>query len=320
MANSSELASWIFQKSVSVPLHIENLLWIKEVFPGVTDVAVHASLSSRNFYGWGSAMDADVALAKAVAELVERIVQAERSFSTSNGMATHLTRQQAIDSATSELIERDLFLCHFLTSTPFARISELDGEIQACVEFFEARGVRSRFFRLGSKGAVCAMDGLDRIDPFGFVLSTAYKESFKESLLATAISAGRRCHRILSGGKVDSLTLEEFLAIEKPTFRDHGRLALNSKHAICLEFLFSGPDSDESIANEKSDFLIEELRPSQFDFADVPLTVVRVQSAALQDLFLGKAKPEVVNLSRLSQFTNKVFEWKQVNLLPHPID
>jgi hypothetical protein len=84
--------------------------------------------SSKDAYGVGFADQATSAMQSAIGEAVERFCFGQTKLTapemqTSNGWAAHVTETLAMESAVSELVERDAVLVHWLSKTPFEKIS-----------------------------------------------------------------------------------------------------------------------------------------------------------------------------------------------------
>jgi len=89
---------------------------------GIIDIEVELLIANEKYWGRGTSFDKNMALIKACSEAIERFFLHKNKFATSNGMATHINENLAREAATLELIERDLFLCRYLTQTPFCEI------------------------------------------------------------------------------------------------------------------------------------------------------------------------------------------------------
>lgn len=319
MATEIELIGWALKNAAPLDLKIEHTTWISEFFPDLTDVAVHIHISDHKWDGWGWGRSEEIALAKAIAEAMERSVLQQYVFPTSNGLAAHLTPEKAANAARSELIERDLFLSHFLTKTPlqsFKNESDL-GSVSKFRNWLSERGADLKFYNLSDLGTLCLIDG--RRAGFGFSIGIAIKGSLSESVIASTIEAGRRVHRILTGrDKLNPMQIEEFLSLGRPSFTDHGRLSLNPAYANQIAFLF---ETDiEWTPSLLCEVDVEPLFLSNSELTPCPLHFARATSPAAQNLFLGAPKIELVNLKRLSEFTGRPMSWADINPLPHPLD
>lgn len=319
MANSSGLNRWILQNVGPLGIQIERSKWISNLFPGVSDIAVSLQIGERSFHGWGIDASADIALNKAIAELFERFVMSENGFSNSNGMAAHITEKAAMDSAVKELVERDLFFCHFLTKTPFKKIEDFGIVPEPFSKWLNQNGIKVSFFCLGESGAICLIDGRKALNSFGFVMSLSLRDRLEESKLSSLLVAARSAHRIYSlPEEIGSISLEEFSRLERYDFHSHGRLARDVEYANQIAFLFeeeaSSPGFELQIRpNARLIFPISQ------KFNNCPLFVARATCLEAQDVFLGYPSVERVNLERLRNFSRKEISFEDVNKLPHPL-
>lgn len=320
MALPSSLRSWILRAATSRAIRVEQGLWIAEFFPQLTDISVSTHINGKEVFGSAYGETEDLALTKAVAELLERAVVVEQNLATSSGLAAHTTAEAAAVNAAQELQERDLFLCHFLTRTPFTPTFQYPAAIEPFSKWLQHQKAEICFFELGKTGSVCLIDGRKCTTPFGFILSAAQKESPLQATLSTAISAGRRAHRILTSNRATpSLSLSEFLEIERPSFQHHGQLALNIDYANSIAELFTGAPSHRPELPHAT-FEVTSLKPQEPRLAECPLTVVCATSPDLQLLFTGALTSTKVNLARLSAFAGRALNFEHLNPLPHPFD
>lgn len=95
-------------------------------------INIEAVVFGKRLLVCGEANDANLAMTKAVAELLERaaLVQWNRShpenIKSSNGWAAHQSIEDAKQAAMLELIERDAVLAQWYSSTPFLEIDPQD--------------------------------------------------------------------------------------------------------------------------------------------------------------------------------------------------
>jgi hypothetical protein len=320
LANPNGIEDWLIRNADLFNIQIERAHWAHSLIPGLHDINLKIEYEGREFSGSGSSVDERVALHRAFSEAIERIVFQEHSFPTTNGMAAHINADLAAKAASQELFERDLFLCHFLTKTPFPR-SEISLQPFPGLEAWANR-TRIKFscFKLGSLGSICLADGRNANDPFGFVISSAYKNKFLESNESAIISTARWAHRIYTKSFVhDSISLPEFEKIKNPSLLDHGRLARDIDYANRISHLF-----ETDIATIGADFFppmeFNFFRPFNTGFFDCPIHVARATSENAQNLFVGKLSLENINLARLESFAGRNIEWNDLNQLPHPIN
>jgi hypothetical protein len=93
-------------------------------------INIEANLNGRDLLVCGEANTRDLAMTKAIAELLERSAlfahQDKVAFVSSNGWAAHSTMEDAKSAAIMELVERDAILAQWYTRTPFLEIDFLN--------------------------------------------------------------------------------------------------------------------------------------------------------------------------------------------------
>lgn len=125
MVHSSRLAVYAFLKRDQLNLQVSQHVWPHILGFDVFDYEVSIEIDGIRFTGRGVAENESLALDKAIGEafersLAERMPQDRRG----GGFAVHQERERAVRAAKLELIERDAFFCHYLTSTPFRCFDE----------------------------------------------------------------------------------------------------------------------------------------------------------------------------------------------------
>jgi len=181
-------------------------------------INIEAVLFGRRFLVCGEADSADLAMTKAVAELLERaaLITWNRlrpeNIKSSNGWAAHQTVEAAKQAAIFELLERDAVLGQWYTSTPFLEI-ELDHLPTSIRNWRNEELAKSEFpimrILLSTKGigpsVTCV---LMNKDGFG-VSSHATRESLELAIESAIAEACRAAHLFLRRAFWDdSLTLQ----------------------------------------------------------------------------------------------------------------
>lgn len=326
MADQSRAITWALAHASTLRLTIERFGWIEDLMPGWTDVHCTIEAHGQTLHGWGAGATDDLALCKALAEALERAVLLSTNAQNSSGFAAHLTPQGARQNALRELVERDLFLCHFYTRTP---LSAFVSQIENCMwleksqAWAKQNGLNIQFYHLGNAGAVCAVSGTSIQRPFGFVIGASVKDDTEQSALSALIEAARRSVRyLLRQSSSDALSLSGFLALKHPTFNDHGRLALDLDYASKVASLFAHePPSNLS----HKDLQIPEVKVNDLNWPDqsmqdCPFYFAQAVSSDSQSLFIGEPSVDKINLKRLSRFLGRTLSIRDINPLPHPFD
>ncbi len=127
-------------KKVTIPL--ETLGWLHTIHFSLPD-------KSLNYYGLGSDTNEKLAYVKAVVEFYERKafydVGIKCSFTSTNGIAGHRFYNLAHKAAIAELYERDAFLCHWYSQTPFLKIENTNSNVQNVVTELSSMKIKTLF-------------------------------------------------------------------------------------------------------------------------------------------------------------------------------
>ena len=320
MESSRSALAWVLSKSSEIDLSIQRLGWISEVMPGFTDIRCRISLKGRHYYGWGADLNEDTALLKSLSECFERYVTDEHGLTNSSGVAAHLDQNGACTNAINELIERDSFLCHFITRTPFKRlkVNELrDVDHRHIDEWSKLLGLRLRLFQLGPSGVLCVIDGFDQPKPFGFHIGASVKMNLDSAACSAIIEAARSAIYGLS--YPDAKTLAEFESTDPCDFKHHGQLALDLSYASEIAYLFADDLVDESDAGLKylnpADISTKNL---QISLGDCPFAFAVASAPTFQALWVGMPTQKLISIARLRAFSSSELDVRDLNLLPHP--
>ncbi len=165
---------------------------------------IRAKLGTHEIFVCGESNDDEVSWQKAFSELYERsaLVAFGSTFgaTTSNGWAAHPNREHARLNTILELVERDAFLAHWYSKTPFVEIpkNEFPLDIQAWVVTELSRSefpnLRILLSTIGLGPSVTCL--LTNKDGFG-VCAHSTKESFTESISSAIAEACRAAHSSL---------------------------------------------------------------------------------------------------------------------------
>jgi len=317
-------ARWIVNNATKLKMKVEHLDWIGPFFPEIEDVHVIININDKIYKGRGHSNTQDNALKKAISEAVERIVGLEFAEST-NGIASHFRLDLAKENARNELIERDLFLCHFMTNTPFIFSRDLTNLIPEGVRSYisdEGDSISIYSMRHNSigKGLVCLISGKDI---WGGIVGLSFGTECDQQLVVKATLEAFRLywHRRSRKSLHSGLPIHKFLEQTSWTFVDHGNLCLNLEYFKSIQHLFSAEKKIETAAlvyYDLTEFSFEILSDKYSDLYDCPLYVVRCTSPYAQKLLAGPFNSENFSIEGLRRFTNN--NEYHVNKLPHPVN
>jgi hypothetical protein len=325
MANETIALAWLLEHSQEYQLKIQTMSWIEKAFPGWTDVCCTLNINGNEITSWGASETADIALLKAFSEATEREVLQQDGSPTSNGFAAHLSPDKARQNAMFELIERDLFFCHFLSNSEFIPIAD-DKKIgwkwlPKIESLICTLDLRIRYYILGNFGILCAIDGLESKNKIGFIIGSSYKEDLEVAAISATIESLRQAYFIRRDNNGKGISLNQFCQINKPDFKDHGELALNIDYANQIAPLFSKKEASGFV------YPYNELSPYEVNIFDLswtkdgcPFYFAKAISQNAQNIFLGSPQDSAINLKRLEEFAKKQIKLSDVNKLPHPFN
>jgi hypothetical protein len=199
---------------------------------------------------------------------------------------------------------------------------------------------------LGANGCLCVIDGRDQQNPFGFLIGAAVRASLQDSIVPAFVEATRRAYSLIEIGDEKPIDLGAFMSLERPTFGDHGRLALDLEYADSVAALFANaplglpppeahlpvtPSSGASASGlcdagtSAEEICVEDICIDDLDFpfepfASGPFRFARAHSPRAQDLWVGAPRAERINFERLGRFLGATQPpaLHELNLLPHP--
>lgn len=324
MVDPTQAIAWCLAELGDNELEIAIDNSLSQILTGFFEVSSSIKWNSCNLAsrGWGRSQDE--ALLKCLSELIERIYFHESLAPTSSGFASHLDYDQASFIAQNELIERDLFLCHFYTNQSFRPISasRIPAECFEIQSWCKDLRIPIEFYELGPTGCVANIDGRLFKRPFGFATGTSIKTDFSSACFHAAVEALRNAQPGIHAGDQPSLSLSEFQNIRNPSFSDHGKLSLNTQYANLISFLFDGSALGQSNNADliPHDFEMIKLHEKIPIFKECPFFVVQALEPNLQGLFEGPTTDQNLNLERLSKFSGRRLRPSDVQNLPHPFN
>ncbi len=333
MASQEELIQWAMDHADTLDLKVCHYNWTATCLPSFTDISVAITLRENKFTGRATTQSEDLSFAKAFAEAIERSVAIGNHLNTTNAVAAHLDNSTCQENACNELIERDWFLAHFLTQSPFS-ISNLKillpREIQKTIERLEKEGIHFTFATSGTNTSPCTFPvacfafGENFERPFGCFLGLGCSTDHTKAAETATLECFRDLFAFLHRSLHEPINLKEFLQINSYSPDDHRRLGMNLDYAQNLrKLLFQGTQTNPNLAQthlSESLSIATQKLPIPFSEIDtVPLVVHRAYSAQAQDLFFGPVSNSKINFSRLSSFSGREMTLKDLSILPHPL-
>ncbi len=328
----NQFIEWINKNSTSLGLVFTKFSWTEELSTELYDIECNLKIDGREIISRGTDSDFTTATMKATAEALERaFLQQIDEAETSNGIAVHYNREQAELSAICELLERDSFFCHFLSSTPFIEIPH--HELPNCkvsksiIDFLHSKGAEIRFGYLSTdsrlSGVVCAIFGLDLPNPFGMTLGTSVKKSFDDAVRSALIESSRSAASYFTQ-LGQPLTLNEFYKRQRPFGPfDHALLGTITDYArdFRKRFFECRNNTPKYIPTDLQEIQITTFEPVFFGSTQIenpPIFMARASSTALLNLYFDEFKCTQNELKRISVFIGEKFDMNKVNYSLHP--
>ena len=327
MAIEKELVKYITNHFKSFDLKINNLQWPKKYGINFYDIVLKFIIDKETYTGRGSSSSGNLAIIKAFSEAVERYSCVFYNLPSTNGLAIHTSKEKSIINSINELKERDLFLCHYLTSTKMnpAKLDSLSPLSNDLINLIETNRSKVIFLQMRpssdyENGICVIIDGRnDEKCLFGAIVGTCYGENYIDTLENALIECARDYISIIENG-LQSLTLDQFVRKDSYTPQDHLMVARNYDYAESfIQNIVNTEQSSFNVAKKDySHINTEELQLPKI-FSSLPLFLHRSTSENMQDLFFGQTGPEKVNYDRLKEFSDKYFNDTNINLIPHPV-
>ncbi|MBF0365603.1 MAG: YcaO-like family protein [Oligoflexia bacterium] len=333
-ANSALFLKWLAVHINQLDIHVNELNWISNFFEGYYDVEVFFKINGNKVFGRGiSNKSKDHAVEKAITESIERSVFSEvRKLSdiTTSGWAFHIDEQKAILNASLELIERDLFFCHYLTKTPFLDVSD-DRDIVKGTLFEIAKrkmamdGLELKLGHVFSSDDfhcfICIGFGDKYSTPFGSVMGMACDLSIQDAINKAILECVPNLLAHIKGTVNKVYNESDFIKLKKFSPLDHLALSKGLENINYMRSLFSTIKSHLTCKEQTSFFLenmvIEEVSMPGI-FKGCGLLGVKAINHDLQKMFFGKTTIDKVNLKRLEKFSGKKLNFCNLQTYPHP--
>lgn len=321
---SKEFDAWILSNIKNICLKIEELSWVDEFYSNSSDLVATLKLNSKEWKGHGHASSKDLALRKAITEAIERAISLQH-ISTSNGIAAHTNLESAKKNAQNELIERDLFLSHFITKTPFIKEKNSKDKIPlSIIKYINSNEDNVDLFKFKNnnmgEGYVCLISNSKN---WGGIIGLSFGELNSKELITKAVVEAFRQYRfeIVTNKFKNRITLMDFNNLNKWNYADHGYLAQSLDYFQLIEFLFPKDESEQNsnyVKYIKEKFKFKIIDNSLPELMNCPLHVVQCTSEDMQQLQLGPCLDEFISIDGLYRFTGK--KNMNINRLPHPIN
>lgn len=321
------IQDWILKHHRELKLEIEVFQWPKELGLSIFDIEVHIEYDGIMATGRSVDGSEDSANLKALAESIERWALHKYKQYSSNGLATHTDLKQAQLNARNELLERDSFLCHYLTKTAW---HSADQKILENNQIYLLSQANDFQIQIGWKKTF-----LNQI----VAIALAKNITQKESPLTKGFCLGLACHldldfainkafneltmalgHALTHGKSNPMNLDQFNSLKDWGPDDHGKLALHrdnqNQYMLMFEFTGAKNTTSHNLTNSE-DYTGFEFKTFELPTIFEPFKVVQAINPKLQNLYFGPTLMSNLNISRLRNF--KDISISELNFFPHPL-
>ena len=322
----NKLLSWINGKSKDFQLELEEHLWPSKWLGECYSFKVRITIGNDQARGSGVASDKVDALTTAVAEALERYLFKISQFKSTNGLAVYPSEAECIRRASFELVERDLFFCHYLTKTPFIRSEFTESfatdQWQQFVATCKEHGVKVELRELQKNnigyGMICLAQGANTFPVrFGATIGLGFGENkYDAAFKAVKECAAQVAFNIDGDISTDGVSIESFSKQTHWNVEDQRKWTFNPDSVKGIAPLFM----KDGVEHEVKCFSVETKQVHwPIEYSDIPLKAYRAYSSEMQGLFFGPVREEILNIRRLSKFTGQPITVDRLQHFPHPL-
>lgn len=326
MANYKIMGQWLLKHTSVLNFKATKGKWVSEWLPRFHDYQVNISLEGKSYQGHGIDQDEELAMIKALSEAIERAICTKYNIN-STGVAVHSNIDEAISTAKRELIERDIFLCHFLTNKPFknsysSRIDTINMDL--IKSKLESYGVFIHLFEMTPTkelfNAVCISTCPKGKIPYSSIIGLGCEYSLMEAQKKALLECLRNTVWFIKEGHKENIDINcnTFQSKSIHNSEDHHNLYLNKE---CYPFIEDLINSNAKSLEQNDIFLnqilCKSLEPVFSVIADAPIYISQASSDKLQNIFYGPTTEEKINFERLSQFKGSKICYEKINQNPH---
>lgn len=327
---NNTLLQWVFSHKEEIDFRLTENKWPEDFPVSIFDFDVSINYDGVKSQGRGRHPHKDIALLKSISECFERFFLLKSNFQNSNGFASHTSLDQAKINGVLELIERDLFLCHYLTFENFCDITEFVTKSHTAhlfsisASYFQKKGIELRAILLSNDtdftSVMCIGFGESYKKPFGVNLGFGCNFSFDVALESATLECITNLVVICSDSEVDPIYISN---LDDPILPHQNA----SRDLYMAKYFRSHLSNHIRYPCHKIRKFKEIYAKTTFIefkgldiFSQMPLFTVHAINNDLQSLYFGPTKLENVNLSRLNEFLSS-FEISSdtINYKLHPV-
>ena len=320
MESSKKIIKWSLDNHSKLSLKVEYYSAINKIIPNKFDIGLYIKIQGSQYYGRGTDTVEEIAYCKALSEAIERSSLKVYNIQNTNGLAVHPDLVSAKLIGRNELLERDAFFCHYLMGVGFQKIIFKN----SITEYFENLGIIINFYKMCSYqyglGVLCSAHGGNFKLPFGNVTGSAFGQEQYLICEKSLEEVARVLCDFSVKEKICSMDINKFNSLKKFSFGNHGDLALDLDYSREFEKLLSNKPYviKSEISMDTFEYVI--LDTKLYPVEDLPLNIVKVRSAHLQDIYVGKTDLKKINYERLIAIYGQDMVRNNINMVPHPFD
>ena len=325
MANSKEIGKWLIANSEKLNLKVDKLSWTEKWLPGLQHF--HVEISLDGIIGSGSGIDksSDMAFVKAGVEAIERAICFENK-KRSNGIAGHIKDDLAKRNAKYELLERDTFLSHYLTKTPFVCVEkelEKNTMYQNMIEKLKPLGVNFEVFGMKAPnnyfGHFCLCTPLTEKYAFSSIIGLGLSDTKEKSLNKSLLECFPNViWHLVYEEESPSMGKGDFEQKDEYSPRDHKSLFLGPSYQREIKEIFNNVTKDQSYNKLDAHIEYRKLFSSSDILKTCPVKIYQAISDDVQSAFYGPTQMSKLNLKRLMEFSGKdQLTTNDINMIPH---
>ena len=172
------ILDWLLNNKQQLKLKGTKLTWVDEWLPGYFDYGIEVEIDGEKYEGRGTDLNEELAFIKGAVEAFEKAVFKNNKLKI-GGFSGHKNQELADIKAKLELIERDSFMCHYLTKTPFKQIREDEEKIEDIPIMniktkLKGLGINLNIYQMntaikGIYACACISEGINYKKPFGVI-------------------------------------------------------------------------------------------------------------------------------------------------------
>lgn len=329
MDDAKELIHWALQSRDRLSIELTNFKWTKQYGLDQSDFNFKFILNAKTYEGRGMSSTSETAIVKSIVEAIERTTVDCNSLKNSNGVAAHFDIQLAQENALCELIERDIFLCNFLSIKAGVREIEnhlLPSVLLRSLTHFSHDNVEFKFYVLGTllqRHVVLAIaNGFKSNNPFGCVIGVSANMNLESAILSAFNETARSSVTYIADEVCSSWNqkAEDFFTTRQFSILEHKRLSMTKEHGLKIwEYYLQKKNSplvESQIDLNRVNFNLLKL---PVELRNLGISVYRAESDEVQNLFFGKTEIHNVNIKRLECYSKSKVTVDMINFLTHPL-